>query len=181
MKRRFCIAITLAVLLLSIEACDDNRRAKNFNEKTKVDANGVDFINNGIASGRAEIMLSQLAEKRSKNPKIISFAKMMITDHTALGNELNNLAADQLVTPIVQKDTLDTEHNKIISGLSKKTGAEFDKEYMQVMVADHEKAVGLFKSASTNQDNEVKNMANKLLPKLQSHLKEANALYSSLK
>jgi putative membrane protein len=179
MKRLLCIVLTL-VVLISVQACNDNKKAKNYNEKTKVDADGLTFITQGIKSGMAEVKLSELAQKNSKNPNVISFAKMMITDHTNMGKELQGLADDQLVTGL-KSDTLDVDHNKIMKSLATKTGAEFDKEYMQVMVADHEKAIKLFKNGATNQDNEVKKLAEKGLPNLQSHLNQANAICTNLK
>lgn len=179
MKKLLCIALTL-VVLVSVQACNDNKKAKNYNEKTKVDEDGLKFITQGIKSGTAEVKLSQLAQKNSKNPDVINFAKMMITDHTNMGKELQGLADDQLVTGL-KSDTLDVEHNKVLISLRTKTGTEFDKEYMQVMVADHEKAIQLFKQGAANQDNEVKKLAEKALPSLQSHLKQANSICTNLK
>ena len=177
MKKSFCIAITL-VVLFAAQACNDTRKAKNFNDKTLVDDTGISLIKNGVESGNAEVKLSRLAEKQSQNAKVVDFAKMMITDHTAMGDELKKLAADKKVNT---SDTLTLEHMHLITSLSKKTGAEFDKEYMQAMVADHKRAIEVFKAAANNTDVTVNNFAGKNIPKLEGHLEEANKIFTSLK
>lgn len=177
MKKSFCIAITL-VVLFAAQACNDTRKAKNYNDRTLVDDTGISLIKNGVESGNAEVKLSQLAEKQSQNAQVIEFAKMMITDHTAVGNELKKLAADKKVNT---SDTLTGEHTALITSLSNKTGAEFDKEYMQAMVADHKKAIEVFKAAADNTDVTVNHFAGKTIPKLEGHLEEANKISATLK
>jgi putative membrane protein len=177
MKKSFYIAITL-VVLFAAQACNDTRRGKNYNDRTLVDDTGISLIKNGVESGNAEVKLSLLAEKQSQNTKVIDFAKMMITDHTAVGNELKKLAAGKKVNT---SDTLTMEHLHLITSLSKKVGAEFDKEYMQAMVADHKRAVEVFKAAADNTDVTVNHFAKKTIPKLEGHLEEANKIFASLK
>jgi len=60
---------------------------------------------------------------------------------------------------------------KKLRGLS---GAEFDKEYMDDMVKDHEEDVADFKTQSQDGNTaEIKAFAGKALPTLQSHLEMA--------
>jgi putative membrane protein len=177
MKQSFCIAITLMVLFAA-QACNDTRRAKNYNDRTLVDDTGISLIKNGVESGNAEVKLSLLAERQSQNVKVIDFAKMMITDHTAVGNELKKIAANKKVNT---SDTLTMEHLHLITSLSKKSGAEFDKEYMQAMVVDHKRAIEVFKAAANNTDASVNHFAGKTIPKLEGHLEEANKIFASLK
>ncbi|MBD1391954.1 DUF4142 domain-containing protein [Mucilaginibacter glaciei] len=177
MKRSFCIAITL-VVLFAAQACNDTRKAKNYNDRTLVDDTGIALIKDGLESGNTEVMLSQLAEKQSQNTKVKEFAKMMINDHTALGEELKKLATDKHVS---LTDTLNQEHKLLIDSLATKTGADFDHSYMQAMVIDHEKAVKTFRAASKNTDASVNKLATKTLPQLEGHLEEANKICAMLK
>ena len=59
---------------------------------------------------------------------------------------------------------------------------DFDHDFMQQMVRDHQKVVELFETASTDTglDPELRTLAKKTLPKLQAHLKEAKQLESTL-
>jgi predicted outer membrane protein len=61
--------------------------------------------------------------------------------------------------------------------LAKKSGADFDREYVDVMVDHHERDVQLFqKAAKDAQDSDVRSFASSHLPALQAHLDRANSL-----
>ena len=64
--------------------------------------------------------------------------------------------------------------------LEKKSGADFDKEFVSMMVADHKKDVKLFeKEASEAKDPDVKAFASQHVAALQAHLDQANNLTRS--
>jgi putative membrane protein len=173
-KRTFCVTLTLVTLLFS-QACN-NRKAKNYNKINQANEGGIAFVKSALESGAAEIKLSQLALTNSKNPQVVGFAKMIVADHTDANTELKKISGSKVAT-----DTLTTAHEQLLSSLSKKTGPAFDKEYVQAMVIDHENAINVFKAGGDNSDNKLKAFADKTLPKLQEHLKQANALCTGLK
>ncbi|MBK0381046.1 DUF4142 domain-containing protein [Mucilaginibacter segetis] len=178
MKKIICIALTLSVLF-SVEACHNNsRQAKNYNNKTSVDGEGLTFLKNGLEGSYAEIKLSQLAEQNSQNSEVLDFAKMMITDHSDIVNDMEQLAKKENV---ITSDSLTLAHQQMIDQLKNKTGADFDKTYMQTMVTDHEKAVKLYESATTDKNHNIQDFALKILPKIKEHLTQANDLCTDLK
>ena len=66
--------------------------------------------------------------------------------------------------------------------LSKKTGAEFDREYMKEMVSDHKKDVKDFESAAKKADDpDIKSFASSTLPTLQQHLEMAQSTEAATK
>jgi putative membrane protein len=74
----------------------------------------------------------------------------------------------------------DTDHSAHMTDLSAKSGAEFDKAFMQMMVENHEKGVALFERQSQAKlgDQELQRFINDTLPTLRRHLgraKEINA------
>lgn len=173
--------VLLGLLALSccyMEACQDNRKAKNYNSKTLVDDAGIAFVTNVMEGGNTEIAAAQLAEKQSTNPRVLNFAKMMIADHSASGKQLQQIANNKYVTII---DTISQDHKNMIKSLSGKTGADFDKAYMQMMVTDHEKVVQLFHDATENTNATLNSFAEKNIGKMQMHLDSAKAINSSLK
>lgn len=169
---------SIACLIITASACRDNKKAKNFNEKTMVDQDALRFITAANEAGLTEIKVATVAEQNSKNQRVIDFAKMMITDHAKAGKELKTLATGKYVT---LDDKISKEHQAMINELSKKTGAEFDKQYMQMMQADHEKTVQDFETATNNKNLAVKDFANQTLPTLKMHLDSAKAIAASLK
>lgn len=76
--------------------------------------------------------------------------------------------------------TRNSGHEEKINLLKQKSGAGFDREYMQMMVDDHTKAVKMFEKASDYTDTEVRAFAAKNLPVLREHLTSAQKILSSL-
>jgi putative membrane protein len=174
MKRAFCITLALVTLLV-IQACN-NKKAKNYNNINLANEEGISFVKDAIESGEAGIKASQLALTNSKNPEVLAFAKMIINDHTDADVELKKIAGSKIIN-----DTLTVAHEHLISSLAAKKGRDFDKEYMQAMVNDHENAIKVFKTGETNTDEKLKDFADKTLPKVQEHLKQANEICLGLK
>jgi len=73
-----------------------------------------------------------------------------------------------------------TTHQEKLNRLRQRTGADFDREYMKMMVEDHSKAISMFEKASNNKDAEVKDFAAKMLPTLKKHESDSKALLASL-
>jgi len=166
------------IVLFAVSSCQDNRHAKNYNDKTLADDGGLYFIKGGLEGGLTEIKASQLAKKNSTNPRIISFASMMINDHTKAGTELKNIEAAKMVDA---HDTISMEHQQKIAALAAQSGAAFDKAYIEMMIADHEKAIELFTEATNNTSNLIQNFSRKTLPVIQMHLDSAKAIRAALK
>jgi putative membrane protein len=174
MKRTFCIALSLVTLLV-VEACN-NKKAKNYNNINRANEEGISFVNSALESGAAEIKVSQLALTNSKNPEVLAFAKMIIADHTEADAELRKISGSKTAN-----DSLNADHQHLLGSLSSKKGHDFDKEYTLAMVNDHENAIKVFKAGETNMDKKLKGFADKTLPKLQAHLKQANEICLGLK
>ena len=172
---------TIALLAVSAVSCTDNKRAKNYNEKTLVDDKAIAFVKESLEAGMTEIKAATVAQSKSKNPRVINFAKMMIADHNAMGIELKKLADEKYINRKAANDTLRVENQEMIDKLKPLTGLSFDKAYMQMMVADHAKVIDLFRSATRNRTNAIDNIAEKSLPKLIMHLDSAKAINASLK
>lgn len=83
--------------------------------------------------------------------------------NTGLAKETGNGVTEAEVTNATEK----------LNGLS---GASFDKAYVEMTVADHQKAVVLFEKAAQSNDGAIKKYANKYLPILKRHLKQINTL-----
>src|SRR6185312_7174603 len=126
MKSTRPLFILLAIAAITA-SCGDDKRAKNFNNKTLVDGEGLSFIKQATEAGLTEIKASAIAETLSKNARVVRFAKMMIDDHTEAGKELSQLADSKLVD---KADTISIAHQKTIDRIAKLSGPAFDKAYM---------------------------------------------------
>ena len=133
------------------------------------------FVDKVVASGRAEVELSQLALQKSSTKNVKDFAQRMVDDHSKASLELKTIAqAKNLNIPL----EMDSEHTKALKKLQTLDGAAFDAHYIDLMVDDHEKNVSLFAAAGGDKslDAQLQTFAQKTLPILREHLAHVKAL-----
>ena len=138
-----------------------------------------DWVAMAGMAGLAEVEMGNLALQKAENADVKAFAQRMVTDHTKSNEELQQLATAKGLTLPAQ---LDGEHKAGVDHLNSLSGKEFDKAYMQHMVADHDKAVSHFTAGSTNvADADIKAYATKTLPVLQEHATLAKTVAGKVK
>lgn len=154
--------------------------AQDINETAKpVDNNSSEFAVKAANGGMMEVQMGKLAQEKAMNPRVKAFATMMVNDHSKANDELKELAGKKNIALPAELSTETKDH---IDKLSKKSGKDFDKDYMDMMVDDHDKDVKEFDNAASNlQDPDLKSWASKTLPVLRTHQDSAKAIKSSLK
>ena len=133
------------------------------------------FIEEAAGSGMFEVQVSQLAASKATDAGVKSYASMLVDHHTAANNELIKIAnARGVELPAAPPRALRNDIEK----LGKKSGAEFDKDYVrEVGIKAHEKDIKKFQSASKDvKDPELKAFVDKTLPQLREHLAAAQKL-----
>jgi putative membrane protein len=112
------------------------------------------FLMKSSEGGMAEIQMSQLALKKSKNPDVRQYAQKMIDDHTTLLANMKPFATQMGVQPPMK---LNPEHMQEMARLKGMSGESFDKEYITAMVGDHHKDLGEFMTErDTTQNADLK-------------------------
>jgi putative membrane protein len=161
------------------------------------------FVKEMFMSNMAEIELGNMAAEKASSADVKSFAQMMVTHHTQANKDLMAVAGD-----VKQPTELDAKHRAVSQRLSKLSGAEFDRQYMQTMVTSHRetlakikpKAGSAGKSAGTGSAtgtsgtgatgtggaagesvSSVPQYAAKTMPIVQKHLQEAERLQKTVK
>ena len=115
----------------------------------------------------AEVELGRLAVSKAKSPEVKQFAQRMVADHSKANAQLMQLASNKNMTPTAEPNAQQKADKDRLSRLS---GAEFDREYMSLMAADHDKAVAAFEAeARDGNEADVKTWAAKILPTLKEH------------
>ena len=177
MKQIICLVLGLITLVL-IQSCQSNKRANNYNDKASADDSVSLFLKNSTEESLMAVKASGLAISNSKNQQVIQFAKAMIDDHTRLTDELKELQADDSVKVT---DTLNAIHQQIIADLEQKKAAEFDKAYLEIIIAQHEQEMNHFKAATQVENLNVVEFAQKGILSLQAHLDSAKTISANLK
>ena len=187
------LSICLFATLFSISCgnnTDSTTAAKDSNmtkmDSTGADTSGVgkmaavpptvskgdqDFAVNTANAGMTEIQAAKLAQQQGTSDDVKKYAAMMIKDHTAAADTLKMIASKKNLT--LPAD-LSNDSQKDISDLQKKTGKDFDKAYMKMMVSDHKKVISSFEDESKNgSDADIRAFADNTLHTLRHHLDEA--------
>ncbi|MBC7381931.1 MAG: DUF4142 domain-containing protein [Bacteroidia bacterium] len=161
----------------STEVANDQNDAKMKDHDMAKDADWMVKIADG---NMLEIELGKLAEKNGKMKEVKDFGKMMVEHHTKLGEECKGLAAKKNVT---LPAALGDDTHKIMEKLSNLAGHDFDKEYISVMIDDHEKDIKEFESKAEeiDADADLKAWVTASLPILRSHLTEIKAINEKCK
>lgn len=209
MRKRLTIGFFLGFLAISLFGCNENnssdatspnRPQQNMNTRGANPINGnanvtsanemtnskvstmtgdTDFMTKAALGGMAEIELGKLAATKAQSAEVKKFAQQMVTDHTKAADELKALAGEKNFSMPVR---LDAKHQAVLDKLSGLSGAEFDKAYVEAMVADHEETVATFKSeAEGGKDADAKAWAAKTLPALQMHLDMIKGIQAKMK
>lgn len=160
----------------TVEVAEDTNEARFDDTKLEDDS---EFMVTAASGGMMEVKLGELAAKNASSPKVKEFAKQMVEDHTKVNKAVMALAAQKNISlPTAPSD----KHKKHIDDLSSKMGAEFDKEYMSLMVDHHQEDIDLFeKAAEKCKDGDIKALASGTLPALKHHLEMAQGIKDAMK
>ncbi len=181
--KKLGIFFTAPACMLLLAACGNNGNkpkdpvdsVQAVNKETATaNPDAADFVVKAAASGMMEAQLGQVAQQKAASQRVKDFGTMMVNDHTRAGNELKQLAAER---NIAIADLVSNDDQKNMAALSQKTGKDFDKAYIKMMVSDHEKAFDLFQKAAKNvKDSAIRAFAQNTLPVLQKHIDSVTAL-----
>jgi putative membrane protein len=133
-----------------------------------------DFLIKSHSVNHAQIEYSKLAEKRASGQKVKEYSQLMLRDQREIQEALAKLLKDRKTSSVTgpERETRDE-----VDRLSKLEGAEFDREYMQRMVKEHDAVVTLFETqARDGKDNAITAWAKETLPTLKKHQQQAKEL-----
>jgi len=139
-------------------------------------AAGQTFANTAASSDAFEIATSKAALATSKSASIKKFAQEMIDAHTKSTAKLKTVAAG--LSPAITPDpTLTPDQQQKLDAMTKLTGADFDKAYIDAQTAGHQQTLDALKVYATGGDvPALKTFASGLVPTVTAHLNMAKSL-----
>ena len=179
-KTRLAIYLVFGLALCSLTACSRDRgvEAARDDQTPSVTPAEQDFMMKVAQGQMGEIEIARFAFKKSTNNDVKDYANMIERDHTSALNTLATLMKDKNVS---QQKGLTPDAQQAISTLNGLTGPEFDREFINVMVTDHQKVLGMFRDQqATVQDTQLKDYVEEMIPTLEMHLDKAQQLQSKL-
>lgn len=199
MKKLSFIAVA-CMALFSFQACNDagsDDAVESANESNEVKQDSAEntganrppasnvseedskFAVEAASGGMMEVQLGELAQQKASSQQVKDFGAMMVRDHSKANDELKAIALNKNITlpPAPGEDHMDH-----IKKLSEKSGKEFDKDYMRMMVKDHEDDINKFEKCSKDaKDADLKAFAEKTLPTLREHHNAAKKINDAIK
>ena len=122
-----------------------------------------------LEGGMAEVQLGQLAQQKSESNDVKQFGAKMVNDHGQMGDKWLKPVAQQMgINPPSGPSKKDKKEMEKLQGMS---GQDFDREYITMMVKDHQKDLSEFrKEASSGKSPAVKDAASQGAPIIEEHL-----------
>lgn len=163
-------AALMAVLISPAMAADKTGQSG----ASKAETSLIDQI---ARDNMLEVRLGKLAEQHAASDSVKNFGKHMAADHAKAADELK--AAAQKAQISLPADISEMERNKE-QALQNLTGEAFDRKYMSMMVADHDKAMAALERESHLASGELKDWAQKTLQVVREHAREAKDIHGKL-
>jgi putative membrane protein len=129
------------------------------------------FMKEAAQGGMMEVEMGKMAQQKGKSPDVKKIGDRMVADHSKANAELMAIAKKKGVD--LSKEKAKMEHLN---------DANFDKEYVNAMVKDHEKDLAAFQAEAKNgTDGDVKAFAAKTSEVIKKHLAMVKAAQAKLK
>jgi len=175
--------LLLVAALFGLSACNRNDSVQAAREDERSPALSAtpaeqDFMMKAAQAHLAEIDMARIAMQKTANSDVKDFANMIQKDHTHALEDLMDLMQKKGMS---QQNVLSPDAKTDIEKMTAISGTEMDREFANTMVADHQKAIEMFRDhVSIARSLDVKKYAEDLLPELEMHLEKAQKLQSKL-
>ena len=134
------------------------------------------------AANAGEVEAANVALQKAKHPRVREFAQLMKQDHSAMLSQVEQLGRSLAVTPVVPRDDdeLVKDHKDHMEDLAKATD-DFDKEYIDAQIDEHEKTLDLIdKSLENTQNAPLRQALQQARPKVEQHLTQAKQIKDAI-
>ena len=163
----------------ALAASDSTKAERSKESKSKLPSGEERFMKEDASGGLMEVELGKVAAEKGSHQRVKEFGKRMQTDHSKANAQLKKIASSKGVELPTEPSG---EHKSTMEKLTKLSGAEFDREYMEAMVDDHKEDIEKFQTqADKGKDPELKRFASENLPILKKHLELAQSTEKQIK
>ena len=133
-----------------------------------------------VVANQNDINFANIAIKKSKDAKVVNFAKTMIADHQAVIDMAVALVTKLKVTP--KDNAVSKQYLARAKMLNSKSGKAFDKAYVDNEVNYHRAVIGAVKTVliAQAQNAELKALLEKAVPIFETHLHHAEMVQKEM-
>jgi len=129
---------------------------------------GTEFLLKAMEMNTVEVRLAEMAAGKTQNAQLKQFAQMLVQDHQQALDEIRELRDTRLADSISAKNQVDIktaktaaevqltpEHQRASEKLSTLSGAEFDREFIDLIVREHRQAIHDYEAQSRAHGNAI--------------------------
>jgi putative membrane protein len=137
------------------------------------------FIQQAFQANQNEMRMAQLAGMKASSSDVKEYARQLESDHSKAMKTLQEMATKDNKVPT---ELANADESPRMRDLTSKSGADFDKAFIEMMVDDHQKAISLYERANIENfsDSDLKKFASDQLPELRTHLERARELQKQM-
>ncbi len=140
-----------------------------------------EFVAKAGASDKFEITEANLALARSHNPRVKSFAREMVRDHTQSTMKVK-AAARRVMGHNPPPPMLNPDQQRMVADLRASHGPDFDRTYLDQQVQAHQQALDLMQAYSSGGDAPpLRQAATEITPVVQHHLDMAKDMHDHMR
>jgi putative membrane protein len=173
--------LIVLTVTFGLTACNRNRSveaARDERQPPAVTPAEQEFMIKANQANLADIDMARIAKQKTQNADLKDFANMIESDHTGALEDLADLMQNNGMSP---SNVLSPDAKADIEKITALSGDEMDREFVNAMVADHHKAIGMFRDQlNIAQSPDVRKYAERVLAILEMHLEKAQKLQSKL-
>jgi putative membrane protein len=137
-----------------------------------------------VTANSIDSAIGELAKKKARSAPVKAFAQTMITDHGAVNQQAVKLAQRLKVTPEANDVSRQLQQgaDEARTGLESKSGAEFDRAYMDREVQYHQAVLDALDNTLIPgaQNAELKSLLQSAQPAFKAHLERAKQVQGGL-
>lgn len=170
--------VVLGGILIGTASCHrKNEPAAPAPEKPVLSQTDKNFMSQAEANNRQERDIAAVVKQRTRNDNVRKYADTLVTDYSAALQKLAGLTGKYGM----EMQTISDRQPAAIKEFQAMAPRTLDKQFLTLMVQDHQRAIGLFQEETRSaQANDVREYASDTLPTLESHLKEAEELQAKV-
>jgi len=180
---RVGVGLMMAGLFLAVSVTESGSRVSagqgsGTRRSSNANASDQQFLKKAADDNLAEVEMARLALQKASSQQLKIFAQTMVKDNGKARDQLERIGSSKCVD--LPKGL--TPKNKATKDrLAKFSGEQFDNAYMAEMLKEHKEDVATFsRERNSAQDMDIKEFAEKSLPTLESHLKQAESIAPEL-
>ena len=163
---------------------DSTRRADSIRAGARAGWTEPSIFGFANAANTGEIQLGELAAKKATNAQVKAYGRQMVTEHRAMMAETKSMFAKLSTTADTAaddvRDFMGRGRDQLKDLTDKAAGADWDKDYIDKMIDDHQKVLDKLQDAAKNANNaDVRAGLEKATGKVQQHLTKAQNIKSN--